>query len=175
MAGKARTQGGGRAKADTLRTQGGRMADIWRTRFGGRHKAGTWRTQGKWQASFGRTECGHMADAGRTHGGQGLEARPKRVPGGGHMADKVRRRSQSGIRADARRTHGGQALRENPNPTVNCLGIKTIHTYVYKYIDMPMCIYIYIYTQYFALFLPSIHFDFPAGQQHMFWGPTNAF
>ena len=60
---------------------------------------------------------GYIADTWRAHGGQGLEARPKRTQGR-HAADKVWRHGQSGHKADTRgekwRTHGGQALGTRP-------------------------------------------------------------
>ena len=117
-AGQERTKSRGKALADTWRTKG--KVDTWQTRFGGHsqsgHKAGH-------QADTGRdmalAQGGHMADTWRTkgkvdtwlksviwrtHGGQGLEARPKRTQGG-HKADT--RRTHSGHTADTRRTHGG--------------------------------------------------------------------
>ena len=80
--------------------QNGHKADTWRTRFGG---AAKW-TQGGHKGDAWQTKGGHMADtwadARRTHGGQGLEARPKRTEGR--------------CKGDAWRTHGGQAPGTRP-------------------------------------------------------------
>ena len=75
------------------------MEDKWQARFGGAAnadsrdtiKADTWPMQG-----------GHMADIC----GQGLEARPKRTPGG-HKADTWWIKCGGAAKAESRRTQGG--------------------------------------------------------------------
>ena len=99
-------------KANTRRTRGGHKAgtrwtkvDTWRTNVRQGLEVGPKRTQGT-QGTHGRSKvdtadiCGH-----------GLEARPKRTPGG-HKADT--RRTHGGHKADTWRTHGGQGLEARP-------------------------------------------------------------